>query len=101
MNKVIAELIGFTLTVQPEDNNFLSYTLFVKYSILHKIAIANWLPRLHISSVPKELSIQLFLVGTGQPFDIGKVIYQVIMNNAKFEHAYGVLPFPSLIFELL
>ena len=41
MNKVTVELTGFTLTIWPKDNNFLSSTLYVKYSILHKIAIAN------------------------------------------------------------
>ena len=73
----------------------------MKYSILHKIIIANSLPRLHISSVSKDLAILLFLVGTGEPFDMGKIIYQVIVSNAEFEHAYGVLPFSFLIFEIL
>ena len=62
----------FTLTVWPKDNNFQSSILSMKYSILHKIAIANWLLRLHISSVSKDIVILLFLVGTSEPFDMGK-----------------------------
>ena len=32
---------------------------------------------------------------------MGKLIYQVIVSIAKFDHAYGVLLFTSLIYEIL
>ena len=32
---------------------------------------------------------------------MGKLIYQVIVKNIEFEHTNGVLPFSSLIFEIL
>ena len=41
MNKIITKLTDFTLSIWHEDNIFLNSTLSMKYSILHKIAIAN------------------------------------------------------------
>ena len=94
MNKVIAQLTGFSPTLWLDDNHFQNSTLSMKYSILQKSEIANWFPRLHISYVSKDLDILMFLVSNGEPFDMGKVAYQVIVSNAESEHAYGVLPFP-------
>ena len=59
------------------------------------------LPRLHISTVSKDLAILLFAIGTGEEFDLAKVIFQVITSNAESENIVNVLPYPSLIFELL
>ena len=28
-------------------------------------------------------------------------MFEIIVHNAEYEHAYGILPFPSLIFEVL
>ena len=83
MNKVITELIDFILTVWPEDNNFLSSIQSMKYPIPHKIAIKKWLPRLYISLVSMDLVILPFLIDTKEPFDMEKLIFQVILSNAK------------------
>ena len=32
---------------------------------------------------------------------MGKLLFEIIVHNAKYEHAYGILPFLSLIFEVL
>ena len=85
----------------PTKNVITSDVLTSKYSILHKIAIANWLPRLHISNVSKDLAVLLFAIGTGEDFDLAKVIFQVIKSNAESKNTVNVLPYPSLIFEIL
>ena len=59
------------------------------------------MPRLHISTVSKNLAILLFAIGIGEEFDLAKVIFQVIKNNAESENTVNVLPYPSLIFEIL
>ena len=43
----------------------------------------------------------LFAIGTGEEFDLAKVIFQVIKSNAEFENTVNVLSYPSLIFEIL
>ena len=40
---------------------------------------------MHISSVSRDLVVLLFVVGTGESFDLAKVIFQVIMSNAESE----------------
>ena len=30
-----------------------------------------------------------------------KLIFEIIVHNAEYEYAYGILPFPSLIFNVL
>ena len=101
MHKVAVELTSSSLTHWPTENAIPSVVLMSKYSILHKIAITNWLPRLHISTVSKDLAILLFAISIGEEFDLAKVIFQVIKSNAKSENTVNVLPYPSLIFEIL
>ena len=59
------------------------------------------MPRLHVSTISKDLAILLLAIGTGEEFDLAKVIFQVIISNAESENTVNVLPYPSLIFELL
>ena len=101
MHKVAVELTSSALTHWPAENAIPSAILTSKYSIFHKIAIANWLPRLHISTISKDLVILLFAISTGEEFDLAKVIFQVIKSNAESENTVNVLPYPSLIFEIL
>ena len=101
MHKVVIELTSSAFTHWPTENAIPSAALMSKYSIFHKIAIANWLPRLHISTVSRDLAILLFAIGTGKELDLAKVIFQVIKRNAESENTVNVLPYPSLIFEIL
>ena len=72
-----------------------------KYAILHKVAVANWMPRLHITTVSKDLAVLLYAIGTNVPFDIANVIFQVIVSYVESESTLGGLPFPYLIHEIL
>ena len=101
MNIVTTELIENAIYVCPYLSVLSSVVLTTKYSILHKIAITNWLPRLHLSSISKDLDVLLYVVGTGVSFDMANVIFQLIVSYAEIENTVGVLPFLSLIYELL
>ena len=82
----------------PDLNVLSSVLLTTTYLILHKIAIANWMPRLHISTISEDLAILLYAFGTNVSFDIANVIFQVIVNYAEAK-TIGSLPFHSLIFK--
>ena len=75
MDKVTLELTGFALSKWPLENHLSSSVMSTKYPILHKIAIANFLPRMHIFSVSKDFNVFLFFIGTDEQFDIKKVIF--------------------------
>ena len=66
-----------------------------------KYSIANWMPRLNLTSISKDLIVLLYVVGIDVTFDLAKLIFQVIISNAESENFVGVLPFSSLIFGLL
>ena len=101
MNKVILELTTNPISVWPSKNKVLSSILLVKYSILHKIALFNRLPSLHKTYVTEDMAILLFLISTCKDFDMGKLLFEVIIHNVEHENTYGILPLPSLIYEVL
>ena len=68
---------------------------------MHKIAIANWMSRLHISTISKDLAVLLYTIGTNVSFDMANVIFQVIVSYAKAKTTVGGLPFLFLIHEVL
>ena len=89
------------MLVWPELNVLASAVLTAKYAILHKIAIAKWMPRLHITTISKDLAVLLYAIGTDVPFDMANVIFQVIVSYAESKSTLGGLPFPSLFHEIL
>ena len=101
MNVVTVELIGNSVLVWPDLNVLSSALLTTKYSILHRIAIANWMPRLHITTISKDLAALLYAIGTNVAFDMTNVIFQVIVSYVEAETTIGGLPFFFLIHEVL
>ena len=75
MNLVTKELTGSLLLVWPELNVLTSALLTSKYAILHKIVVANWMPRLHITTISKDLAVLLYAIGTNVHFDMANVIF--------------------------
>ena len=59
------------------------------------------MPRLHITTISKDLAILLYVIGTNVPFDMANVIFQVIVSYVESESTLSGLPFPSLIHEIL
>ena len=47
------------------------------------------------------MAILLFLISTCKDFDMGKSLFEVIIHNVEHENTYGILPLPSLIYEVL
>ena len=101
MNRVIVELIAQFTFIWPNNNKVTSSILSVKYSAFHKIALTNWLPSLHKTSVTKDMACLLYMIGIGEKFDMGKMLFEVIVYNEEQETTYGILPLPSLIYEVL
>ena len=101
MNRVIVELTTQSTFVWPSNNKVPSSILSVKYSALHKIVLTNWLPSLHKTSMTKDMAYLLYMIGTGEKFDMGKLLFEVIVYNAEHETTYGILPLPSMIYEVL
>ncbi|XP_050909682.1 uncharacterized protein LOC127123514 [Lathyrus oleraceus] len=50
--------------------------LSVKYDILHKIGVANWVPTNHISTIANTLGRFIFAVRTKVKFDYGRFMFE-------------------------
>ena len=70
------------------------------YDVLHKIAIKNWLPTRNASVVTKPQAELLYQIGKGKKVDLGKLIFDKIMENVE-KVVKGLIPYPCLIYGVL
>lgn len=94
LDAVTAFLTGDVETKWPGSCGFPSAKLTVKFSILHKIDLAVCLPNTRAMNVSVDLAVLLYSIGTGLPLDMGKHIFELIVNHAESKTTYGKLPFP-------
>ncbi|XP_050889827.1 uncharacterized protein LOC127095135 [Lathyrus oleraceus] len=69
----------------------------VKYAMLHKIGVANWVPTNHKSTVAVMLGKFIYVVGTKAKFDYGSYIFDQTLKHAGSFSVKGPIAFPSLI----
>ncbi|XP_019157205.1 PREDICTED: uncharacterized protein LOC109153798 [Ipomoea nil] len=87
--------------VRFEKNKIKAASLTNKYAILQKIALANWMPSLHESTVKWTLAELLYKIGKGVKTNMGSIIHAQITNLAEDTKSNTSLVFPSLIFSIL
>ncbi|XP_024025805.1 uncharacterized protein LOC112092857 [Morus notabilis] len=98
---IIAEITANVRCKWPPAKSFPALVLSLKYSVLHKIALKNWMPSMHATGVKKPLAKLLYLIGTATSFDFGQFVFNQIINNAEAFTTHPVLSFPSLIYGIL
>lgn len=94
---VLAEITGGK--VNKWSTPFPSTTLTWKYAVLHKIAVASWMPSSNSTILTKDQAIFIYRVGCGLPFNFGQMVFDAVMKNALDEDASII--FPSLIYQVL
>ncbi|XP_057775322.1 uncharacterized protein LOC130994293 [Salvia miltiorrhiza] len=82
-------------------SKFAASTLSWKYSVLHKIAVYNWLPSKNTTAITKEQAEFIFKVGKPLAFTFGEQVFANISRAAFKSTGGSMLPFPSLIYNLL
>ncbi|XP_057779797.1 uncharacterized protein LOC130998395 [Salvia miltiorrhiza] len=82
-------------------SKFATSTLSWKCSVLHKIAVYNWLPSKNTTSLTKEQAGFIFKVGKPLAFNFGEQVFANISRAAFKSTGGSMLPFPSLIYNLL
>ncbi|XP_019163615.1 PREDICTED: uncharacterized protein LOC109159957 [Ipomoea nil] len=97
--QVAQELTAGNVTF--EKNKIKAASLTSKYAILQKIALANWMPSLHESTVKWALAELLYKIGKGIKFNMGGIIHSQIINLAEDTKSNTSLIFPNLIFAIL
>ena len=79
--RLAEELTGGTVPVWPVDGQLPVASLMVKYSILHRIGISNWIPSKHASTISTSLGHFVYLVGTKVKVNIGEFIFNHLLRH--------------------
>ncbi|KAH6766759.1 hypothetical protein C2S52_017742 [Perilla frutescens var. hirtella] len=101
LNEVVSELTGRSRVVWPSGRALLASDLSVKYSILHKVVVRNWLPSTHDSTVGKSMALLLFTIGTRSEFNLGLLIFENIIAHAESTRTQPPVGYPGLIFSII
>ncbi|XP_019177737.1 PREDICTED: uncharacterized protein LOC109172943 [Ipomoea nil] len=99
--QVIQELTAGNVSF--DKNKIKAASLTSKYAILQKIALLNWMPSLHETTVKWSLAELLYKIGKGIKVNIGDIMYSQITNLAEAEssESKASLIFPNLIYSIL
>ncbi|KAM6580205.1 hypothetical protein CsatA_003979 [Cannabis sativa] len=71
------------------------------YRVLHRVALYNWFPNSHLSSVTLEIGKFLYAVGTHVSIDLPSLIFERILEASETTGTRNKLPFPSLVQRVL
>ncbi|XP_050878804.1 uncharacterized protein LOC127082619 [Lathyrus oleraceus] len=96
-NQVCREITARQVKVWPVKKHLPTGKLTVKYTILHKIGAANWVPTNHISTIANILGRFIFAVGTKVKFDYGRFMFDQIIKHATTNPVKLPIDFPSMI----
>ncbi|XP_050877449.1 uncharacterized protein LOC127081209 [Lathyrus oleraceus] len=96
-NQVCREITAKQVKVWPFKKHLPVGKLTIKYVILHKIGVANWVPTHHISTIANTLGRFIFVVGTKVKFDCGRYMFDQIIKHATTNAIKLPIAFPSMI----
>ncbi|KAM6593789.1 hypothetical protein CsatA_001492 [Cannabis sativa] len=71
------------------------------YRVLHRVALYNWFPNSHLSSVTLQIGKFLYAVGTRVSIDLPSLIFERILEASETTGTRKKLPFPSLVQRVL
>ncbi|KAM6543712.1 hypothetical protein CsatB_008159 [Cannabis sativa] len=71
------------------------------YRVLHWVALYNWFPNSHLSSITLEIGKFLYVVGTHVSIDLPSLIFERILEALETTGTRNKLPFPSLVQRVL
>ncbi|XP_062088666.1 uncharacterized protein LOC133795226 [Humulus lupulus] len=99
-------LVGRELTGQSDfcwnevSNDFPTPSLTSFYRVLHKVALTNWIPNSHTSTVTADIGRFLYVVGTGVSIDLSVLIFDRVYQAFLTKSRRLFLPYPCLVHKL-
>ncbi|XP_050892009.1 uncharacterized protein LOC127097557 [Lathyrus oleraceus] len=100
-NVICREITAKQVKEWPRKGKLSASALSVKYVVLHRIGVANWVPTNHTSNIATGLAKYIYIVRTKSSFDFG---YYVFDQTMKHDASYAVkmsIAFPSLIYGVI
>ena len=83
LDDVATELLGYKC-VWPKVNVLKFIDVTLKYNGLHKIALSNWLPTKHVTTVSRDFATLLFDIGTGASVQLGQIFFDLIVSHRSW-----------------
>ncbi|XP_057443955.1 uncharacterized protein LOC130736125 [Lotus japonicus] len=75
--------------------------LSVKYVILNRIGVVNWIPSHHTSAISAILAKLIYRIGTEIPFDFGSLVFTQTLKHAETCAVKLPISFPSLLTAII
>ncbi|XP_057432425.1 uncharacterized protein LOC130725193 [Lotus japonicus] len=75
--------------------------LSVKYAILNRIGVVNWIPSHHTSAISAILAKLIYRIGTEIPFDFGSLVFAQTLKHAETCVVKLPISFPSLLTAII
>ncbi|KAG9451352.1 hypothetical protein H6P81_011317 [Aristolochia fimbriata] len=101
LDEIISELTGGYKKQWVSHRTFPTSALTTKYYGLHKAAISHWMPTGHYTIVNKALARFMYRVGKSIPVNLGKIIFDQVINFVENLKHYASMMFPSTIYSIL
>ncbi|XP_073159269.1 uncharacterized protein [Henckelia pumila] len=99
INEVVTVLTGGM--VSQFSDHFSASKLTSFYYVLHLIAVRNWTPSSNSTVITRPEAVIFYAIGTGSPFNFGKMVFKTVLQFADGGLKSTKLPFPYLIYGIL
>jgi len=100
-NKVCKEITSNRVKVWPKKGKISSGKLSVKYAILNRIGVSNWVSTTHSSDITTGLTKFIYVVGTKAKMDFTTYIFEQTVKHAKTDVVKFPIPFPTLMCSII
>ncbi|XP_058784376.1 uncharacterized protein LOC131659167 [Vicia villosa] len=100
-NQVCKEITANQVATWPMKGKLSAGKLSVKYTILHRIGVVNWVRTNHTSTIKVGLAKFLYVVGTKTNFDYDTYTFDQSVSHAATISTKIPVAFPSLIYDLV
>ncbi|GAA0142302.1 hypothetical protein LIER_03234 [Lithospermum erythrorhizon] len=97
----LRELTGNALTAWTIKGQLEASNLSLKYDVLHKAFISNIIPTSNNTNVNEALGRMLYVMESNQLLNMGKVIFDQIVDHSITSAKLNPIGFPSLICSML
>nr|GMD78481.1 uncharacterized protein LOC109169177 [Ipomoea batatas] len=101
MDQITAKLTGGAKTRWVAKDTIKAVDLTASFALLHKIACTNWMPTKHHSYVKRSMVVLLYKIDQGVKFNLGKLLFQQILDARNGANNRNELILPNLIYGIL
>ncbi|KAK1302471.1 hypothetical protein QJS10_CPB12g00827 [Acorus calamus] len=77
------------------------FQLLPKYRLLNTIIAHNIVPIGHKSDITEDRAKLLYMIGKGEPLDVGRIVWQIMADTTTSTSSKESLPFGVLISQLI